>query len=794
MSHVKSHKFLSAFLALSLLVMPAAAGAQSASTDALPGENLLFFQLDVRQEKTLQKFLVPKIAEEMSVEIGEDGGMTEPSIELQNLLEEIIQNSGINVAIEKKELEKIKEEGMEKTAIYISLEITEDQWTKLFKIAGENLVEETYKDQKIHHRDGSEKTFFTKIKNTVLIAEKKENLQRGIDQIVAGNTLSKNTKYQNVAGSFLTQGILNIFVDAGGLADMIETTLKEEGTENGEAMGIEETFKKSLQEVIKIIRTSTGMGVSIGKTATTFDVKTVDLYDEAKRDALGVSRKDMSYVPSIYKKIPGENLITYIELFNAKKTWEIQKEKNLGLIQDDMLLEEFGEITKEIQEETGIDLEKDVIGIFDQQIGFSLNQQGSSVAPGLTLLADVSNNAEIAKGTIEKLKKFIEKTIEKHASEVRIAYAIQEKAIKGGMGYLMTFQEPERKGRISPEEKKQLDMIFPMELSLGVTSDNTFYISSQRNFEQAYGTGVQAKEISDVLPKQYTGRFYLDIQGLTSYIKAIMAIPYETVPTEDRNYFEAEEMLKKFDTIMAPWKNIHAYGVTTPGKDEGIFIIHADTNAINEDYFNKIEEWSRVESENSNRYRNYQAPGLKDVEKGEWYYDDVRESRIYGSVNGYEDQTFKPENRITRAEFIAMVMRTAYKSKGQSYYELPPSVKDVEDGSWYQMTLAEALEKGVIQTGPDGNVRPNDEISRAEAAKIIANILDQKLESKTNSEETETRKFSDVEEKAWYAEAVERNSSVGIIRGREDGTFAPNDHLKRAEAAALMNRLRKVLN
>ncbi|MEK6614837.1 MAG: DUF3352 domain-containing protein, partial [Bacteroidota bacterium] len=398
----------------------------------------------------------------------------------------------------------------EEIGLFIALQTTEDQWKKFLELTRNYLVDENYKGQKIYHAGISEITFFTKIGNTILITEKKENIQKGIDQILAGNTLSKNTKYQETATSFLAEGLLNIFIDADGIADLIEVGVEDMGTQE-----LEETMQKAM----KIIRSSTSMGVSIGKTSKTFDMKTVDIYNEAEKEAAGISTKDLAYTPSIYKKIPGAGLVAYIEMFNVKKAWEIQKEKTFEMLErNGESLKQIGEMIKEIKTETGIDLEKDVLQILDGEIGISMNRQGEDIIPGITLLTDVSRNFETAKGTVEKLKAFIEKTIQDYQNEIKMPYSIADTSINGGKGYLMTFQKPEKTKAKNAEEKKQLEMIFPLQLNFGITGDKTLYISSQKDFQQSYGTGIQEKEITDVQAKKYTSRFYINLQNLTGYI------------------------------------------------------------------------------------------------------------------------------------------------------------------------------------------------------------------------------------------------------------------------------------
>lgn len=55
-------------------------------------------------------------------------------------------------------------------------------------------------------------------------------------------------------------------------------------------------------------------------------------------------------------------------------------------------------------------------------------------------------------------------------------------------------------------------------------------------------------------------------------------------------------------------------------------------------------------------------------------------------------------------------------------------------------------------------------------------------------------KFPDVNEKAWYAQYIEKASEAGIMIGDDQGNFRPSDHLTRAEAAAIVSRLLDIIN
>ena len=86
---------------------------------------------------------------------------------------------------------------------------------------------------------------------------------------------------------------------------------------------------------------------------------------------------------------------------------------------------------------------------------------------------------------------------------------------------------------------------------------------------------------------------------------------------------------------------------------------------------------------------------------------------------------------------------------------------------------------------PDGNVKPSGNITRAEVATIFFRLLTEKVRT-ANS--TQSNSLSDVTRGQWFNHAVSTLSSMGIVKGHNDGTFAPNAPITRAEFAAIAAR------
>lgn len=169
---------------------------------------------------------------------------------------------------------------------------------------------------------------------------------------------------------------------------------------------------------------------------------------------------------------------------------------------------------------------------------------------------------------------------------------------------------------------------------------------------------------------------------------------------------------------------------------------------------------------------------------GHWAKEYIKQLSSYGVISGYDDQTFRPDNSVTRAEFTKMVT-SLFKMSGVA--GVAPFA-DVAADAWYAPAVAAALEKGVVSG--DGNYfRPNDKLTRQDAAVIISRAAKQ---AGIDLSGTENKDYMDSNEISDYAkEAISEMSSSGILNG-DGGYFRPLESTTRAETAVMLVRLMKM--
>ncbi|BFT69130.1 S-layer homology domain-containing protein [Paenibacillus sp. P36] len=170
---------------------------------------------------------------------------------------------------------------------------------------------------------------------------------------------------------------------------------------------------------------------------------------------------------------------------------------------------------------------------------------------------------------------------------------------------------------------------------------------------------------------------------------------------------------------------------------------------------------------------------LTDI-KGHWAESNILELVKAGSINGYEDGTFKPENRITRAEFVSIIVK---------YLKLNEQGSSTKFGDvanhWAKNAIATAAAQGIITGYTDTTFGPDDFITREQMAEIMVRAahLD-KVAGNTS--------FSDnAAISEWAQAAVATLTSKGFMNGYEDGTLKPQGLTTRAEASTLILRVLK---
>ena len=145
-------------------------------------------------------------------------------------------------------------------------------------------------------------------------------------------------------------------------------------------------------------------------------------------------------------------------------------------------------------------------------------------------------------------------------------------------------------------------------------------------------------------------------------------------------------------------------------------------------------------------------------------------------INGYPDGTVKPQGQLTRAELAQIVFNLYEAGQGQNY---SASYTDVTIAHWAYKAIAYCQESGSMLGYPDGSFKPGQAITRAELSTAFTRIKE--LASETQ------HPFTDVGDH-WAKASICAMYAAGNIAGYPDGTFRPDNSVTRAEAATMICR------
>ncbi|WP_051405133.1 S-layer homology domain-containing protein [Bacillus cihuensis] len=164
-----------------------------------------------------------------------------------------------------------------------------------------------------------------------------------------------------------------------------------------------------------------------------------------------------------------------------------------------------------------------------------------------------------------------------------------------------------------------------------------------------------------------------------------------------------------------------------------------------------------------------------DVPPTHWAYQMINEMKEKGIINGYKDNTFKPNATISR-EHVALLL-----SKSLDLPAIKPAVSfsDVPKSSPYYDAITTVQRAGIFDGGSSGKFKPKEPITRAQLAKVLVLAFDLKAKSNTT--------FKDIPSNHWASDYIKALASNGVTVGN-NGNFLPNDPVTRAHYAVFLHR------
>ncbi|QEK13099.1 hypothetical protein FQB35_12645 [Crassaminicella thermophila] len=273
------------------------------------------------------------------------------------------------------------------------------------------------------------------------------------------------------------------------------------------------------------------------------------------------------------------------------------------------------------------------------------------------------------------------------------------------------------------------------------------------------------------------------------------------------SYF-SKKNIKKFILEKATLKNskgsiVDTY-INTPTKDEklqeSILIIPSNPLAKGEKYtvsvkgsilfddqttveINKTWNFTTVVEENDKN--GWMKKFIYDDIKDHWAQKDILYLGEKGIVSPKQNNLYKPNDKITRAEFAEFVVNVL----GLQTKPYEGIFKDVKENTNKAVYIEAAFREGIVKGLGDGNFQPNRTIKREEIAALVMRAYEKKG-NLHKIKQLPLLSFVDQKDiSSWALKDVKGAYELGIIKGRDTGEFAPKDFATRAEAAVMIMRL-----
>ena len=169
---------------------------------------------------------------------------------------------------------------------------------------------------------------------------------------------------------------------------------------------------------------------------------------------------------------------------------------------------------------------------------------------------------------------------------------------------------------------------------------------------------------------------------------------------------------------------------------------------------------------------------FKDIPKTDELYDFLNTLYDKWIIKWYSDRTFRPNNPITRAEFLKVVFEitnTTLSNDTKNYFS------DINNNMWHKSYVNTWVNLWLIST-KNNLFRPNSYITRVEALKIIITLISWDIKNKY------TKNFVDINPNEWYAPFVEYSVSKNLIP-ITNNHFYPNKNITRREVIQALYKI-----
>ena len=178
------------------------------------------------------------------------------------------------------------------------------------------------------------------------------------------------------------------------------------------------------------------------------------------------------------------------------------------------------------------------------------------------------------------------------------------------------------------------------------------------------------------------------------------------------------------------------------------------------------------------------AVSFTDVPENAWYRNNVYDLVEQGIIQGTSETTFSPDGKLSRAQLVAIMGRSALSAEDLRQYEFQGTFTDVPTSHWAYRYVNWAYEAGIVSGVGDNRFQPDSPVSRQDMAVMLVNFS--KATGRQMTAIRDAVSFTDSGKIAGYAaNSVSICQRAGVLSGDTEGTFRPKSTASRAEAATM---------
>jgi len=182
-----------------------------------------------------------------------------------------------------------------------------------------------------------------------------------------------------------------------------------------------------------------------------------------------------------------------------------------------------------------------------------------------------------------------------------------------------------------------------------------------------------------------------------------------------------------------------------------------------------------------------------DVGKDYWAYDAINGLAEKNIVSGYQDNTFRPDDFVTRAEFATMAVKALEKADTST--NISAGFIDVPANFWAAKNIKTAYKLGLVNGFPDGRFAPQANVTKIQVISVLSNAVKDNTLTKDEAVRITSRFTDALQVPSWGVISLANVYKKDILVNYPlPNKVEPNKNATRAEVAAMLYNLRSVLN